>query len=91
MGGFVRDAPKAENGFVIVRIVSSRPGGRNIQQKISIISGASRRRSKRARKFQSGSRSAATQAIRAATPGSPGASTWATAFTKTERQPHCRH
>jgi hypothetical protein len=41
MGGFARDAPKAENGFVCVSIVSSPPGRRNIRRKIPIISDGS--------------------------------------------------
>jgi len=42
MRRFPRDAPKAENGFVFVRIVSSRARRRNIQQKIPVFSEGSR-------------------------------------------------
>ncbi|WP_201266111.1 MULTISPECIES: hypothetical protein [Bradyrhizobium] len=42
MRRFARDAPKAENGFVFVRIVSSRARRRNIQQKIPVFSEGSR-------------------------------------------------
>ncbi|MCP3390106.1 hypothetical protein NLM27_15110 [Bradyrhizobium sp. CCGB12] len=38
MGGFARDAPKAENGFIFVRIVSWHSGRRNIRPKSPIIS-----------------------------------------------------
>lgn len=39
MGGFARDAPKAQNGFIFVRNVSSPPRRRNILLKIPVISG----------------------------------------------------
>src|SRR5439155_18790655 len=55
MGGFFRDAPKAENGFVFVRIVSSRSARRHIWRKTPIISDGSRRCSKRSGKLRSGS------------------------------------
>jgi hypothetical protein len=38
IGGFARDARKAENGFVSVRIVSSGPRGRNNSRKMPVIS-----------------------------------------------------
>jgi len=41
MGGFARDAPKPENGFISVRIVSSRSERRHIRRKIPIFSDGS--------------------------------------------------
>jgi len=38
MGGFARDAPKAENGFILLRIVSSASSRRNNSRKMPIIS-----------------------------------------------------
>lgn len=52
MGGFARDARKAENGFIFVRIVSSHPRERNNSRKMPVISDRSRSRSMWPAKFR---------------------------------------
>ena len=61
MGGFLDDAPKAENGFVLVRIVSSVAGQRSNSQKTPVISEGASCRSKWSARFRLSCRRRTTQ------------------------------